>query len=309
MCRAWDEGNNTQPRDLTWNLMGMGNNPWFRIKTHVSPKGPGGERWVQCEHPTEPASKPGGWMGSTAGAWNLRVDSMTTLPRRREIDAHPREPQERRPRRLADGAPVEEAAAAPASAGYAPPPGATLISLAEVEKHDTEDDCWIVVKGKVYDVNKYLAEGLHPGGNASITMNAGVDSTEDFEAVHSAKAWKQLEEYAIDYLDPKDDPNAAAANHASTAQVTLTAAPIKSEARAPHATGPVNLPQYALDHPEMYGDTLVGERAEAAAFDRMWAGARAACRRTRPSRSTPRSGSRWRWTRRCPCRTTPSCSA
>lgn len=145
-----------------------------------------------------------------------------------------------------------------------------------MEKHDTEDDCWIVVKGKVYDVNKYLAEGLHPGGNASITMNAGVDSTEDFEAVHSAKAWKQLEEFAIGYLDPKDDPNAAAANHASTAQVTLTAAPIKSEARAPRATGPVNLLQYALDHPEMYGDTLVGEQAEAAAFDRMWAGARAA---------------------------------
>ena len=32
--------------------------------------------------------------------------------------------------------------------------------------------------------------------------------------------------------------------------------------------------QYALDHPEMYGKTLVGEAAEAAAFDRMWAGAK-----------------------------------
>ena len=157
-----------------------------------------------------------------------------------------------------------------------------------MEKHDTEDDCWIVVKGKVYDVNKYLAEGLHPGGNASITMNAGVDSTEDFEAVHSAKAWKQLEEFAIGYLDPKDDPNAAAANHASTAQVTLTAAPIKSEARAPRATGPVNLLQYALDHPEMYGDTLVGEQAEAAAFDRMWAGARAAVAADAPVSLNPK---------------------
>lgn len=273
MCRAWDEGNNTQPRDLTWNLMGMGNNPWFRIKTHVSSAGPGGERWVKCEHPTEPASKPGGWMGSTAGAWNLRVDSMTTL-RGGEETPIPENQAEQTAARLADGAPVEEAPAAAPAAGYVPPPpGATLISMAEVEKHDTEDDCWIVVKGKVYDVNKYLAEGLHPGGNASITMNAGVDSTEDFEAVHSAKAWKQLEEFVIGYLDPKDDPNATAAATESTAQVTLSAAPIKN--KVPRATGPVNLLQYALDHPEMYGDTLVGEKAEAAAFDRMWAGARA----------------------------------
>jgi|GEM_PF-265835 len=30
--RAWDESNNTQPCDLTWNVMGMGNNSWFRVK-------------------------------------------------------------------------------------------------------------------------------------------------------------------------------------------------------------------------------------------------------------------------------------
>jgi nitrate reductase (NAD(P)H) len=143
--------------------------------------------------------------------------------------------------------------------------------MAEVEKHDTDDDCWIVVKGKVYDVNKYLEEGSHPGGNASITMNAGSDSTEDFEAVHSGKAWKQLEEFVIGYLDPRDDPNAAVSNE-SKVEVTFTAAPNKF--KAPRATGPVDLLKHALDHPEMYGNASVGEKAEAAAFDRMWAGAK-----------------------------------
>lgn len=32
----------------------------------------------------------------------------------------------------------------------------------EVKKHDKEDDCWLVIGGKVYDVTAYLPE--HPGG-------------------------------------------------------------------------------------------------------------------------------------------------
>ena len=42
-----------------------------------------------------------------------------------------------------------------------PPPGAKFFSLAEVEKHDSDDDAWIVVDDKVYDVTQYLAQGLH----------------------------------------------------------------------------------------------------------------------------------------------------
>ena len=30
--RAWDESTNCQPGNLTWNVMGMMNNPWFRVK-------------------------------------------------------------------------------------------------------------------------------------------------------------------------------------------------------------------------------------------------------------------------------------
>lgn len=33
-CRAWDAGNNTQPAHITWNVMGMGNNCFFRVRVH-----------------------------------------------------------------------------------------------------------------------------------------------------------------------------------------------------------------------------------------------------------------------------------
>jgi predicted heme/steroid binding protein len=84
-------------------------------------------------------------------------------------------------------------------AGAAPPPeGARTFTLEEVEKHNTEEDCWIIVHGKVYDATPFLE--THPGGGASITMNGGIDCTEDFDAVHSDKARKMLEDFYIGEL-------------------------------------------------------------------------------------------------------------
>jgi len=45
--RAWDDSQNCQPERPTWNLMGMMNNPWFRVKVHCL----GNEIWF--EHPTQ----------------------------------------------------------------------------------------------------------------------------------------------------------------------------------------------------------------------------------------------------------------
>jgi len=50
-------------------------------------------------------------------------------------------------------------------------------SAEEVAKHNTKDDAWIIVEGKVYDVTKYV--DYHPGGDA-ILENVGYDSTEGF---------------------------------------------------------------------------------------------------------------------------------
>jgi hypothetical protein len=44
---------NTQPEWPTWNLMGMMNNPWFRVRVHPT-KTAEGELAVWFEHPTMP---------------------------------------------------------------------------------------------------------------------------------------------------------------------------------------------------------------------------------------------------------------
>ncbi len=51
-------------------------------------------------------------------------------------------------------------------------------TMAEVAKHNTRGDCWIVVDGLVFDVTKYVEE--HPGGDA-ILRNAGQDATKGFK--------------------------------------------------------------------------------------------------------------------------------
>eukprot|EP00204_Picochlorum_oklahomense_P003424 CAMPEP_0118804750 /NCGR_PEP_ID=MMETSP1161-20130426/24309_1 /TAXON_ID=249345 /ORGANISM="Picochlorum oklahomensis, Strain CCMP2329" /LENGTH=141 /DNA_ID=CAMNT_0006733557 /DNA_START=27 /DNA_END=448 /DNA_ORIENTATION=- len=74
------------------------------------------------------------------------------------------------------------------------------LTLEEIAKHNTEKDCWIIFKGKVYEVSDYLED--HPGGVEIITDLAGQDCTEDFEDVgHSQEAYDQLEDYYIGDVD------------------------------------------------------------------------------------------------------------
>jgi cytochrome b involved in lipid metabolism len=51
-------------------------------------------------------------------------------------------------------------------------------------------DCWIAVKGLVYNVTPYLKE--HPGGVGAIVMNGGKDATEDFEVGKSIFGFRIL---------------------------------------------------------------------------------------------------------------------
>lgn len=63
----------------------------------------------------------------------------------------------------------------------------------EIEKHNTEDDCWIVVNGNVYDATSVL--GWHPGGKGAILAHAAavhMDTTEDFESIHDNYAQDKL---------------------------------------------------------------------------------------------------------------------
>jgi predicted heme/steroid binding protein len=58
-----------------------------------------------------------------------------------------------------------------------------MISMDDVQRHNTEGDCWIAINGKVYDLTDFVEE--HPAGPESIIELAGQDGTEAFDAVHS----------------------------------------------------------------------------------------------------------------------------
>ncbi len=66
---------------------------------------------------------------------------------------------------------------------------------ADVAKHSSEGDVWIVVKGKVYDVTPYVEE--HPGGLA-ILRNAGGDATDGFHGPqHPPRVFDIIDDFLI----------------------------------------------------------------------------------------------------------------
>merc|ERR1719146_517378 len=55
-------------------------------------------------------------------------------------------------------------------------------SMAEVAKHTTKADCWVVVSGQVLNVTNFLSQ--HPGGELAIITFGGKDATEEFNMIH-----------------------------------------------------------------------------------------------------------------------------
>ncbi|KAK9807828.1 hypothetical protein WJX72_010494 [[Myrmecia] bisecta] len=115
---------------------------------------------LQFEHPTI--------AGPTVGGWMNRADKVQ---------------------------PVVEAP----KATVLPPTGKLRsILMEEVERHDSRESAWFVRGGKVYNGTAFLQD--HPGGADSILLVAGTDATDEFDAIHSDKAKKQLLQYCIGEL-------------------------------------------------------------------------------------------------------------
>ncbi|KAK4479816.1 hypothetical protein RD792_015355 [Penstemon davidsonii] len=75
-----------------------------------------------------------------------------------------------------------------------------LYTMEEASEHNTAEDCWVVIDGKVYDVSSYLDE--HPGGDDVLIRATGKDATDEFEdAGHSKDAREQMEQFCIGELD------------------------------------------------------------------------------------------------------------
>ncbi|KAI3948289.1 hypothetical protein MKW92_004398 [Papaver armeniacum] len=191
--RAWDQTLNTQPEKIIWNVMGMMNNCWFKVKTNVC-KAHKGEIGLVFEHPTQAGNQPGGWMvrqknlENSEGPQNLKKSVSTPFMNTTS----------------------------------------TKYSISEVKKQNSADSAWIIVHGNVYDCTRFLKD--HPGGADSILINAGTDCTEEFDAIHSDKAKNLLEDFRIGELiatgyssDSSASPNNSVHGSGSLSQL----APIK----------------------------------------------------------------------------------
>ncbi|KAJ3037748.1 hypothetical protein HK097_003388, partial [Rhizophlyctis rosea] len=117
VVRAWDIALNTQPEKLTWNLLGMLNNCWYRVKMEVSD-----DFSITFIHPTNVTGRGRpGWMVPPNEDGTPSTTGGTAAPAKPKVK-------------------VPEAYYHPT----------------EIAKHNTKKSCWIILWGIVIDCTKYL---------------------------------------------------------------------------------------------------------------------------------------------------------
>ncbi|KAL5316528.1 hypothetical protein ACEPPN_015577 [Leptodophora sp. 'Broadleaf-Isolate-01'] len=173
MVRGMDESMNVQPRDMYWSVLGMMNNPWYRVT--ITKEGES----LRFEHPTQPALIPGGWMEKVKAKGGNLANGFWGESMGGEEEAGAAEPK-KEIKMTKDG--LDRS-----------------ITIDELRKHDGESCPWFVVNGEVYDGTAFL-EG-HPGGATSIIGAAGQDATDEFMAIHSETAKEMMQHYHIGSLD------------------------------------------------------------------------------------------------------------
>ncbi|KAL1838351.1 hypothetical protein VTJ49DRAFT_2782 [Mycothermus thermophilus] len=179
MVRAMDESLALQPRDMYWSVLGMMNNPWYRVVIHKEEDGS-----LRFEHPTQPALMPGGWMERVKKAGGNLTDGFWGEKTADEGATGAEEG-------TAQGEPAKEISMVDGKV-------TRQITADELREHSGETDPWFVVNGQVYDGTKFL-EG-HPGGAASIINSAGQDVSDEFLAIHSENAKAMMPAYHIGTL-------------------------------------------------------------------------------------------------------------
>jgi len=76
-----------------------------------------------------------------------------------------------------------------------PANGIRPITREEVARHNTKDDCWIIISGKVYDITEWAPH--HPGGAGIARMYAGKEATAEFGDFHSTEAVAHMVHFRI----------------------------------------------------------------------------------------------------------------
>lgn len=73
------------------------------------------------------------------------------------------------------------------------------LTMEELAKHRSENDCWLLIGQTIYDVTEYIP--MHP--NRDIVKGCGLDTTLMFEgeSKHRGEAVAILDDYLIGYLN------------------------------------------------------------------------------------------------------------
>ncbi|KAJ4118739.1 hypothetical protein NW768_010800 [Fusarium equiseti] len=161
MCRCFNVFKNTQPREPSWNVMGMMNNCWYTVYPEITETEDSETAAILFRHPVEPGTKDGGWMKPSVENRIAEVKQQAGTPQKK-------------------------------------------FTREEIEKHNTQDDCWLVVDNKVYDVTSVL--DWHPGGAAAILGHAGKvhqQTSDEFASIHDDYAYKKLKECALGVVTEK----------------------------------------------------------------------------------------------------------
>jgi len=72
---------------------------------------------------------------------------------------------------------------------------ASALTKEDVARHATNNDCYLIINNKVYNVSSYI--GQHPGGSRTITSRCGQEVTGIFASIHSNFAWDLLKKYYL----------------------------------------------------------------------------------------------------------------
>ena len=69
------------------------------------------------------------------------------------------------------------------------------VTREELAQHTSFDDCWVVIRGKVYDFTEW--KDHHPGGPFVARIYGGKDATAEFGEYHSRLAERHMEHFCV----------------------------------------------------------------------------------------------------------------